>query len=156
MDFLSDSLDKSNLEPKASETQDEEGETSSVSQSGMLNQTLDLPRIMEKLKTNPDIEFETARKRFKEACKTATTAFWTEAFSLEARIFAAKLRIVSEILEHLNNLETAISWCRSFINVLHSLPAIQELFSVYLNGGDKLFNKKNPTRGKRQISETSI
>ncbi|XP_028415719.1 uncharacterized protein LOC114539291 [Dendronephthya gigantea] len=150
--FLSDSLDKSNPEQKASETQDEAGELSSGIQSGILNQAIELPRTMEKLKINSDREFETAKKRFKDARKTATTAFRNEAFSIEDRIFAAKLRIVSEILEHLDSPETAVTGCLLFLKKLHSLPAIQEIFSVYLNGGVKsLFNKTRRVENVKSV-----
>ncbi|XP_028407315.1 uncharacterized protein LOC114529947 [Dendronephthya gigantea] len=152
--LLSVSLDKSNPEQKASETRDKPGEPSSVIQSGILNQAIELPRAMEKLKINLDREFETARERFKDARKTATTAFWNEAFSIEDRIFAAKLRIVSEILEHVDRPETAITCtgCLSFLKKLHSLPAIQEIFSVYLNGGFKsLLNKTQRVENVKSV-----
>ena len=96
VELLNVSLDKSNPDQKASETQDEAGEPSSVIQSGILNQAMELPRALEKLKINSNREFKIAKKRFEEARKTATTAFCNEAFSIEDRIFAAKLRIVSE------------------------------------------------------------
>ena len=50
--------------------------------------------------------------------------------------------MVSEILECLDNPEIAITGCLSFLKKLHSLPAIQEVFNVYMNGGVKsLMNK---------------
>ncbi|XP_028406256.1 uncharacterized protein LOC114528743 [Dendronephthya gigantea] len=152
VELLSVSLHKSNPEQKASETQDEPGEPSSVIQSGILNQAIELPRALEKLKINSDREFETARERFKDARKTATTAFCNEAFSIEDRIFAAKLRIVSEILEHVDSPETAITGCLTFLETLHSLPAIQEIFSVYLNGGIKsLLNKTQRVENVKSV-----
>ncbi|XP_028406175.1 uncharacterized protein LOC114528697 [Dendronephthya gigantea] len=107
---------------------------------------------MEKLKINSDRKFETARERFKDARKTAATAFWNESLSIEDRIFAAKLRIVSEILEHLDSPEIAITGCLSFLKKLHSLPAIQEIFSVYLNGGVKsLLNKTQRVENVKSV-----
>ena len=40
-------------------------------------------------------------------------------------------------MENLESPETAITGCLSFLRDLHSLPAIREIFSVYLNGGVK-------------------
>ena len=72
----------------------------------------------------------------------ANDAFSNEALSLKDKIFAVELRMVSEILECLDNPEIAITGCLSFLKKLHSLPAIQEVFNVYMNGGVKsLMNK---------------
>ena len=43
--------------------------------SGMLNKALELSHAMEKLKINPDQEFESAIERFKDAREKATEAF---------------------------------------------------------------------------------
>ena len=102
---------------------------------GMLNEASKLCHAMEKLKISPDQEFESAIKRFEEARKKATEAFCNEALSIQDRILAAKFKVVSEILECLATPETAISGCLSFLNKLHSLPAVREIFSVYLNRG---------------------
>jgi hypothetical protein len=58
-------------------------------------------------------------------------------------MLAAKLRVVSELLECLETPETAIhAGCLSFLKKLHALPAVQEMFNVYLNGGIKsMLNK---------------
>jgi hypothetical protein len=57
-------------------------------------------------------------------------------------MLAAKLRVVSELLECLETPETAIPGCLSFLKKLHALPAVQEMFNVYLNGGIKsMLNK---------------
>ena len=105
--------------------------------SGILNDTLELSYVIEKLKSLSGKEFDSAKKRFEEARKTATHAFWNEALSIKDRIFAAKLRVCSEILECLDCPETAITGCATFLHDLHSLPAIREIFSVHLNGGIK-------------------
>ena len=97
-----------------SETQDKLGPPLRGIQSGILNQRVELPRTIEKLKHNSGREFETTRERFKKARETATTAFRNEAFSIKDRICAAKLRIVSQILEHLDSPETATIGVRRF------------------------------------------
>ena len=104
---------------------------------GILNETLELSRAVERLKSKSGNEFESAKKRFEEARKTATHAFCNEALSVKDRIFAAKLRVCSEMLECLESPETALTGCETFLQDLHSLPAIREIFSVILNRGLK-------------------
>ncbi|CAB4035157.1 Hypothetical predicted protein [Paramuricea clavata] len=142
VDLLYVSLDKSKLEQKAviHPTEQDRGETSRMSsgvESGILSEALELSHAIEKMVVNSDKEFESAKERFKEARKSATYAFCNEALNINERIFAAKLRIVSEILECLDSPQTAITGCLSFLQDLHSLPAIREMFYVYLNGGVK-------------------
>ena len=161
VDFLTVSLNKSKakLEQKAvlndgdAQDQGETSKMSSVLESGILNEALaKLSHDMGKLKINSDKEFESAKERFKDARKTATHAFCNEALSIKDRIFAAKLRIISEILECLESPETAITGCLSFLKKLHSLPAIQETFSVYLNGGMKsLLNKSERVENVQSV-----
>ncbi|CAB3991607.1 Hypothetical predicted protein [Paramuricea clavata] len=148
VDFLNASLQKSKLDQKAltNETQDDRGETSTVpscDQSGILSEAIELSQAMGKLKCGSDEEYKCAKKRFKDARKRATDAFSTETLVLKDVIFAAKLRMVSEMLECLDRPETAITGCLSFLKKFHSLPAIQEIFSVYLDGGIKLMLNKS-------------
>lgn len=138
VNLLNASLDKSN-DDEHNETRDHDDETSTMLDGArcILNQTLELSRAVGKLKTQSNKEFESAKKRFEEARKTATHAFFNEALSIKDRIFAAKLRVCSEILECLESPEIAMTGCETFLQDLHSLPAIREIFSVYLNGGIK-------------------
>jgi hypothetical protein len=78
---------------------------------------------------------EHAKKEFVEAGKKARDAFSNDALSVPDRIFAAKVRIISEILKHLES--PKIAGCLSFLENLHNLSAICNIFSVYLNGGFK-------------------
>ena len=157
VDFLNVSLQKSKLDQKAltNETQDDRGETStmpSCGQSGILSEAIELSQAMGKLKCSTDDEYESAKKRFKKARERATDAFSTETLVLKDRIFAAKLRIVSEMLECLDRPETAITGCLSFLKKFHSLPAIQEIFSVYLNGGIKsMLNKSERVENVKSV-----
>ena len=147
VDFLNVSLNNSKLEQKAlmNESQDDRGETSTMAsgvESGILNEALELSRAMGNIKLDSDEELESAKERFKDSRKRAMDAFSNEALSIKDRIFAAKVRIVSEILECLDRPETAITGCLSFLKKLHSLLAIQEIFTVYINGGLKsILNK---------------
>ena len=155
--FLNVSLQKSKLDQKAltNETQDDRGETStmpSCGQSGILSEAIELSQAMGKLKCSSDDEYESAKKRFKDARERATDAFSTETLVLKDMIFAAKLRIVSEMLECLDRPETAITGCLSFLKKFHSLPAIQEIFLVYLNGGIKsMLNKSERVENVKSV-----
>ena len=147
VDLLYLSLRKLNLQQQAltTETEDDGAKTSAMTtgvESEILNEVMKLSCAMEKLKLNADSECEKAKKRFEDARLKANDAFSSEALSLKDKIFAVELRMVSEILECLDNPEIAITGCLSFLKKLHSLPAIQEVFNVYMNGGVKaLMNK---------------
>ena len=157
VDFLNVSLQNSKLDQKAltNETHDDRGETSkmqSCDQSGILSEAIELSQAMGKLKCNSDEKYESAKERFKKARERATDAFSTETLVLKDKIFAAKLRIVSEILECLDHPENAIIGCLSFLKKFHSLPAIQEIFSVYLNGGIKsMLNKSERVENVKSV-----
>ncbi|CAB3990585.1 Hypothetical predicted protein [Paramuricea clavata] len=155
--LLNVSLDKSKDKQKAvqSETQDDRGETSRMTSgdesADILNKALELSHAMGKLKIVSS-ESESAKKRFEEARKTATHAFCNEALNIQDRIFAAKLRVVSEILECLDNPDTAITSCLLFLEKLHDLPAVREIFSVYLGGGVKsIFSKAERVENVKSV-----
>ena len=152
------SLDKSKDEQKAvqSEIQDDRRETSRMpsgdESADIINKALELSHFMGKLKIVSN-ESESAKKRFEEARKTATHAFCNEALNIQDRIFAAKLRVVSEILECLDNPDTAITSCMLFLaEKLHDLPAVREIFSVYLGGGVKsIFSKAERVENVKSV-----
>ena len=138
--LLSDSLDKSKDEQKAvlNEDKDDGSVASSTMPSGgdIFNGALQLSQAMGKLKIFSH-QSEKAIERFKRAREEATHAFCNEALSIQDRIFAAKLRVVSEILECLDNPDTAVTSCLLFLEQLHDLSAVREIFSVYLGRGVK-------------------
>ena len=147
VDLLYVSLRKSNLEQKSlvTERENDRAKTSRMTtevESEILNEATKLSRVMEKLKLNADSECKMAKKRFEDAGVKANDGFTNEALSLKDKIFAVELRMVSEILECLDNPEIAITECLSFLKKLHSLPAIQEVFNVYINGRVKPFTNK--------------
>ena len=150
------SLTKSKLEQKAlaSEAQDDRGTSgmSSGVHSGILYEALELSDAMKMLKINSDKEFESALERFKDARKRATDSFHIDSLSIQDRILAAKLRIVSEMLECLERPEIAITGCLLFLKKLHSLPAIQEIFDVYLNRGVRsMLNKAERVENVKSV-----
>ena len=143
--LLSDSLDKSKDEQKVvlKEDKDDSIVMSSTMPSGgdVLNDALQLPEAMGKLKIESN-KSETAKDRFKYARMEATHAFCNEGLSIQDRIFAAKLRVVSEILECLDSPDTAVTSCLLFLKKLNNLSAVREIFSVYLGGGMKSVVRK--------------
>ena len=155
--ILNVSLDKSKDEQKAgqSETQDDRGETSRMpsgdESADIMNKALELSQVMGKLKIVSN-ESESAKERFKDARKRATDAFCNEALNIQDRIFAAKLRVVSETLECLDNPDIAATSCLLFLEKLHDLPAVREIFSVYLGGGVKsIFSKAERVENVKSV-----
>ena len=145
--FLNAALDKSNLEQKAlpNETQDDGGESPTMSStvgSDASNEVLKLSHAVEKIKLVSDGKFELANERFKDAHRKATEASSIDTLSIEDKIFAAKLQILSQIMECLDNPENAIIGCLPVLQTLHSLPAIQDIFNVYINGGIRSLTSK--------------
>ena len=134
------SLDKSKDEQNAvvNEDKDDGCVSSSTMPSGgdILNDALQLSQAMGKLNIVCN-QSATAKKRFERSREKATDAFCNKALSIEDRIFAAKIRVLSEILECLDNPDTAVTSCLLFLEQLHDLPAVREIFSVYLGGGVK-------------------
>ncbi|CAB3992087.1 Hypothetical predicted protein [Paramuricea clavata] len=95
-----------------------------------------------------------AKKSF-ECCRIdATRAFANEALSIDDRIMATKLRIVSRILESfLDDPEAGGGDCLLYLEELHSLPAVREMYSVHLALGrgfkyylKSFFNQKERKR----------
>ncbi len=144
--LLTASLDETKNELTASldetkdvvnESEDERGEASRMPSGGVsdiLNEALELSHAMGKLKI-ASANFETAKNRFTDARKEARRVFFNESLNIEDRIFAAKLRVVSEILECLESPQTAVTSCLFFLEKLHGLPAVREIFSVYIGRG---------------------
>ena len=88
-----------------------------------------------------------AKQRFQDARKEATRAFKNEALTTSDRILAMEYRVMSTILETIDNPEDAIAPCRVCIKEINCLPAVQNSFNVELRKGIMArFNKGG--RGK--------
>ena len=155
--LLSDSLDKSKDEQKAELNKDEDDPADCVMPTTMpscgdiLSDALRLSQAIAKLKIVSN-QSESAKDRFKYARIEATRAFCDEALSIQDRIFAAKLRVVSEMLECLDSPDTAITSGLLFVKQLHDLSAVREIFSVYLGGGVKsIFGKTERVENVKSI-----
>ena len=101
-------------------------------------QTFSLALTMKKLEVSDLDEsakalLTNAKKRFDDARRKATEAFSDEALKPSDRIEAMGYRILATILESIDNPSAAISSCKSYIEKLYSLPAVQNCFSVALS-----------------------
>ena len=84
-----------------------------------------------------------AKKRFDDARIKATEAFNNVALSTSDRILAMQYRVMSTILEEIDNPKEALPVCRLCLEELHSMPAVVKSFQVDHTGGLRsLFNKQ--------------
>jgi hypothetical protein len=103
-----------------------------------------------------------AKESFKDSRKEATRAFANEALSVDDRIMATKLRIVSRILEcFLDDPDAGGCDCLLYLEELYSLPAVREIFSVHVGGGLKsyfksLFNQEEREQKVETIESINI
>jgi hypothetical protein len=94
------------------------------------------------LKIRSNDHFKSAIESFKLAREKATEAFCNEALSIEDRIQASQIRMMARIFEKLEHPDASASDCLQYIQELHAIGAIQEIFSVLIDGGIKSrFNK---------------
>ncbi len=108
-----------------------------------MNAALTLPQAIQKLKISCDGRFVSAKDRFKASREKATEAFNNKSLSIKDRAMACKLRVAATILElGLEDPEAATTACLLSLEELHGLPAIQEMFTVFLKGGLKSMLKK--------------
>ena len=124
-------LDQSNEDLKA----DEATRVINCTASGILNAALSLPQLIQVLKISSNKRFSSAQDCFKASRETATHAFNNKSLNIKDRIMACKLRVAARILElGLEDPEAAITACLVSLKELHGLPAIQEMFAVFLRG----------------------
>ena len=105
--------------------------------SGVLNEAIELSTAIQKLDNTSNRRLAKATECFKTAREEATRAFCNEALSLPDRIMATRLRVLSKILECLQDTKAAVAGCMLFLKGLHNLPAIGEIFSTCFKGGIK-------------------
>lgn len=128
------------------------GESSGRGKFEILNETQKITLAFGKLQVESSDKFKTAKKGFQNACKEATRAFCNESLSIDDRIFAAKLRIVSKLLECIECHESAITSCLLFLDELHTLAGVREIFNVYITGGPRsLFKKSERLENVRSV-----
>ncbi len=121
-------------------------ETASSRDTGLestINEAIVLINAITSLKIRSNDRFKSAIKSFELARQEATKAFCNEALSIEDRIQASQIRMIARILEKLDDPDASVSDCLQYLKQLHDIGAIQEIFSVLIDGGIKSrFNKK--------------
>ena len=139
VELLNLTLDQSAKDQKASEVSaDETTRVINCTASGVLNAALSLPQEIQRLNISSDERFVSSQVNFRASREAATHAFNNESLSIKDRIMACKLRVAARILElGLKDPEAAITTSLVSLEELHGLPAIQEMFSVFLKGGLK-------------------
>ena len=150
-------LDKSSKDEKAIEgPSNKETTVVNASASGVLNAVLSLHQGIQRLKVSSEKLFASAEDCFKASRERATDAFNNKSLSIKDRVMACKLRVVARILESgLDDPDAATAACLLSLEELHGLPAIQEMFSVFIKGGLKSMLKK-AERLENMISVLSI
>ena len=94
-----------------------------------------------------------AKKRFDEARMKATEAFNNVALSTTDRILAMQYRVMSTILEKIDNPKEAIAACKLCLEELHSMPAVNKSFKIDTTGGFlSWFNKEE----RKQIIQSVV
>ena len=102
-----------------------------------------LANAIGKMKIESNSRLESAKKSLEKAGDKASDAFHNTSLSIEERILAAKVRIASRILQHLDDLEFAVNKSLHCLRELNDMRGIQEIFSVDLKGGIKSVFKKD-------------
>lgn len=107
-----------------------------------IHEAVHLLNAITSLKISSKERFQSVTESFKLAREKATDAFCNEALCIEDRIQASQIRMIARILEKLEDPDSSVSDCLQYIGQLHSLGAVQETFSVLIDGGVKsLFSK---------------
>ena len=144
IELLNIVLDKSSKDMKTSDGPlNEAASIVNASASGVLNAVLSLHQGIQRLKVSSEKLFASAEDCFKASRERATDAFNNKSLSIEDRIMACKLRVAARILESgLDDPDAATAACLLYLEELHGLPAIQQMFSVFFKGGLKSMLKK--------------
>ena len=128
-----------------------ESPSTSTKSAQQLEDAVALADAIGKLKIESSERFDLAKNSFQEASFKANEAFHNASLSTEERILASKVRLASGILEYLEDPEIATSDCLGYLKELHDMPAIKEIFSVYVQGGVKSLFKKD---SRKEIVES--
>jgi hypothetical protein len=102
-----------------------------------INEAITLTNAITSLNIRANEHFKSAIKSFELAREKATEAFCNEGLSIEDRIQASQIRIMARILESLEDPDASVSDCLQYLKQLHDIKAIQEIFSVLIDGGMK-------------------
>ena len=102
-----------------------------------LDGALALSNAIRELRINSEERLLDAKKSFVTCREEATRAFNNVTLTIDDRIMACKLRVASRILEGLQDAEAAAQDCLLYLEELHNVPSIREIFAVSVKGGMK-------------------
>ena len=114
-----------------------EASDSNYGTNSVYTETLALSKAIKRFRIISPKRLTSALSLFKAAREEATRAFNNEALSTEERILAAKLRVISRILESFDDRDAAAVACKVYLEELHDMPAVKKMFSVQFKGGVK-------------------
>jgi hypothetical protein len=114
-----------------------ESSTFNSKRDSFLDSALTLSNVIREMKFDSEERLLNAKKSLRTSREEATRAFNNVALTTDDRIMASKLRIASRILEGLQDPEAAAQDCLLYIEELHNMPAVREIFSVHVKGGMK-------------------
>ena len=98
-----------------------------------------------------DRRFVDARASFEKAYTKATEAFNNEALSTEDRILATKLRVISRILERLEDPDSSAAFCKLYLQELHDITAVRKTFSTYFRSGGGVKSRFRKTKRAQNV-----
>ena len=144
IELLNIALNKSNKDHKAIKGFSHKATRfANVSASDVLSAVSSYSQAIQSLKVSSGKLFVSAEDCFKASREAATHAFNNKSLSIKDRIMACKLRVAARILESgLDDPDAATAACLLSLRELNGLPAIQEMFAVFLTGGLKSMLKK--------------
>ena len=114
-----------------------EASDSNDGRNSVFTEALALPEAIKRFRITSPKSLTSALSSFKAAREEATRAFSNETLSTEDRILAAKLRVISRILESLDDPDAAAVACKVYLEELHDMPAVKKMFAVQFKGGAK-------------------
>ena len=83
--------------------------------------------------TELDISDQQAQKKFKEAQRKATDAFYDDTKSTLYRVTAMVILVVATMLENVDYPTEALLECMLYLEKLHSMPDVRKSFQMILN-----------------------
>ncbi|XP_028406533.1 uncharacterized protein LOC114529009 [Dendronephthya gigantea] len=122
-----------------------------------INEVMSLINAFNSLKIHSKERFESSKKSFELAREKATEAFCNEALSIEDRIQATQVRMMARILEKSEDPDAGVNDCLEYLKELHDVKAIQEIFSVVIDGGIKSrFNQTKRLNNASSVHQMNL
>ena len=76
-----------------------------------------------------------AKECFKTSLGHATMAFNNKGLTMQDRIIACRLRIISKVFHNFEDLDSAAKYCLKYLKDLHNIQQIKSIFAVQDRGG---------------------